>query len=67
MGDLTVTSRLRARITIGAVEIQTLEALPLQPRARTLVAMSKADLGCASARLASQPDNLGTRTLRALG
>jgi hypothetical protein len=58
MSDLTVTSRLRARIEISAAEIRTLEALPLQPRARTLVSMSKAALIRAVARLASQPDNL---------
>lgn len=58
MSDLTVTSRLRARIEISAAEIRTLEALPLDPRARTLLATSKTGLALAVARLVSQPDDL---------
>ena len=56
--DLVVTARLHARIEIGSAEIRTIESLPLQPRARAIVNISKIDLECARTRLAAQPDSL---------
>lgn len=56
--DLVVTARLHARIEIGSAEIRTIESLPLQPRARAIVEISKVDLECARVRLAAQPDSL---------
>lgn len=53
-----LATRLHARIEIAFDEIRTLESLPLQPRAGTIVNISKVDLECANARLAAQPDSL---------
>ena len=56
--DLTVAARLYARIELGSAEVVTLEGLPLQPRARAIVNISKTDLECARTRLAAHPDSL---------
>ena len=56
--DVTVASRLHARVDTVAAELRTLQSLPLQPQARTMVAISKTDLECAATRLHSRPDSL---------
>jgi hypothetical protein len=56
MNDVAAAARLRARVEIADAEIRTLEALPLEPRARTIIAISKTDLQCATTRLDSRPD-----------
>jgi hypothetical protein len=56
--DVAATARLRARIELAEAEIQTLGALPLQPRMHTILAISTTDIRCARTRLASQPDSL---------
>jgi hypothetical protein len=56
--DVAALTRLWARVGIVEAEIRTLEAMPLQSRARTVLAISKVDLECATTRLQSSPDRL---------
>jgi len=56
--DLTVAARLHARVDAVSAELRTLQSLPLQPQARTMVAISKTDLECAATRLHARPDSL---------
>jgi type II secretory pathway component PulM len=56
--DLTVAARLHARVDAVSAEVRTLQSLPLQPQAQTIVAVSKTDLECATTRLASRPNSL---------
>ena len=56
--DAAVVARLRARIDVGFAEIRALQRRPMQPRARTVVNMSKVDLEWATTRLATKPDTL---------
>jgi hypothetical protein len=56
--EFAAAARLWARVEIAGAEIRTLETLPLQQRARTIVAISKIDLECATTRLRSKPDNV---------
>lgn len=56
--DVTVAARLHARVDTVAAELRTLQSLPLQPPARTIVAISKTDPECAATRLHSRPDSL---------
>jgi hypothetical protein len=53
--DLKIT-RLRARVEIATAEISTIEALPLQPRAKAIIAISKLDIECAATCLRCTPD-----------
>ena len=41
-----------------SAELRTLQSLPLQPQAQTIVAISKTDLECAATRLDSRPNSL---------
>jgi hypothetical protein len=56
--DAAVATRVRRRIEIACAEIRAIHALPLQPRARTIVAIAEIDLECATTRLNSRPDTL---------
>jgi len=56
--DVTVAARLHARVDTVSAELRTLQSLPLQPQARTMVAISKTDLECAATRLHARPDSL---------
>jgi hypothetical protein len=56
--EVVTVSRIRARIELGAAEVRTLEALPLQPSSLAIVATSKSDLECATTRLNARPDSL---------
>jgi hypothetical protein len=56
--DVTVAARLHARVDTVSAELRTLQSLPLQPQAQTMVAISKIDLECATTRLDSRPDSL---------
>jgi len=56
--DVTVAARLHARVDAVSAELRTLQSLPLQPQARTMVAISKTDLECAATRLHARPDSL---------
>jgi hypothetical protein len=56
--DLLLTTRLHARVEIATDEIRTIESLPLSPRARAILHISKIDLECARTRLATHPDSL---------
>ena len=49
-------ARLRARVEIATAEIRTLEAMPLQSRGRTIIAISKLDIECAATCLRFTPD-----------
>ena len=53
--DVAIT-RLRARVEIATAELRTLEAMPLQPRGRTIIAISKLDIECAATSLRFTPD-----------
>jgi hypothetical protein len=56
--DVTVAARLHARVDSVAAELRTLQSLPLEPQARTMVAISKTELECATTRLDARPDSL---------
>jgi len=56
--DLMVAARLHARVATVSAELRTLQSLPLPPRARRVVAVSKTDLECAATRLDSRPNSL---------
>jgi hypothetical protein len=56
--NVAMAARLWARVEIAAAEIRTLDAMPLHPRARTVLGISKIDLECATTRLRSAPDRL---------
>jgi hypothetical protein len=54
--DFALVARLRARVELAKAELWTLEAMPLEPRIKTILEISKIDLTCATTRLNSQPD-----------